>query len=265
MRRSSSTGSTTSSSTGATGSSSTACDVVLDRLDRPRPRPGQRRLVLDRLGVLDGLVLRHGRVERAHLGHRGCLGRGQVGRLVLDGLVLDDRLLDRNGDGSRRRIRRGRCVHDLRACGKVTEALTALARGEHHDQTHDVETDAVDHAHNGAHGDLAHAGRAAVGEHDTQLHQLLADGLAAAGLHGEVVVERPTEDHCDERAADLAAIARERIGGEQDHEAAGKHDSHVDESRQNPAVVELGTADGSCRGLCGGVHHRHHRHGRRRN
>ena len=33
------------------------------------------------------------------------------------------------------------------------------------------------------------------------------------------------------------------IGGEQDHEGAGEHDSQVHNSRKNATVVELGTAD----------------------
>ncbi len=64
------------------------------------------------------------------------------------------------------------------------------------------------------------AGRA-VGAHHAQLHQLLPDRLAGPRLEGEVVVERPAQDHRGQRAL---AVAGERVAGVQHDQRAGADD-----------------------------------------
>ncbi len=98
---------------------------------------------------------------------------------------------------------------------------------------------AVDHAQDRPHGDLAHPGRTAVCAHHAELHELLADGLPAAGLESEVVVERPAQDHGAERPLDVAAVARQRVAREQHDGGAEGDDDEVHDAGKDAAVVEL--------------------------
>ena len=103
-------------------------------------------------------------------------------------------------------------------------------------------------------------GRAAVGAHHAQLHQRLPTRLAVAGLAGEVVVERPAEDHGAERAADLAASPESASAAARITTRRRPTIARSTSAASTRRLSSLGPVNGRGRCLCGGVHHDQHRH-----